>query len=152
MEAPVANADERKRLTDVGRSAMHSGARKSAEIRRSSSPDALLDVRREVDGSWSVSVRAMPGHVGCGMTLEEAYVEAQDAALAWVEAATSPHHDALLEALIEWVDAEAAYWDYVKQLPLPDGQEPDFGPFNRWKAAQSNAHALRAALPTKETE
>lgn len=46
--------------------------------------DALLDVRHEDDGSWSVSIRAMPGHVGAAMTLEQAFIEANDAAEAWV--------------------------------------------------------------------
>lgn len=46
----------------------------------------LLDVREEEDHSWSVSIRAMPGHVGAAEQLEMAFVEAADAAESWVGA------------------------------------------------------------------
>lgn len=63
-------------------------------------PETLLDVRHEDDGSWSVSIRAMPGHVGCGATLAEAYAEAHDAGEAWVAALRDrPSVDDLAEAL-----------------------------------------------------
>jgi len=47
----------------------------------------LLDITHEEDGSWSVSVKAMRGHVGAADTLQQAIVEAADAAEAWVGAA-----------------------------------------------------------------
>jgi predicted RNase H-like HicB family nuclease len=51
---------------------------------------SLLDIRRETDGSWSVSVRCLPGHVGVGDTLEIACAEAHAAALLWIETARQP--------------------------------------------------------------
>jgi predicted RNase H-like HicB family nuclease len=39
------------------------------------------------DGSWFVSLPVMPGHVGGGMSLDEAAEAAADAAQAWLEAA-----------------------------------------------------------------
>jgi len=40
----------------------------------------------EEDGSYGVSIVAMPGHIGAAMTIAEAAVEAADAAEAWLEA------------------------------------------------------------------
>lgn len=57
-----------------------------AEARDMLSP--VVSVTREEDGSWSVEIAAMPGHIGAAMTIPEAAAEAHDAALAWLEA----HH------------------------------------------------------------
>jgi hypothetical protein len=50
------------------------------------------------------------------------------------------------DVFIEWVDAEKAYWLHVQGLPVRDGEEPDFGPFYRWKTAQARAHAIRESI------
>jgi hypothetical protein len=46
----------------------------------------LVDVQHEDDGTISVSVHFMPGHIGAGTTLESAIIAAEDAGYSWLEA------------------------------------------------------------------
>lgn len=46
--------------------------------------DRLLDIGQDEDGSWHVSIVAMPGHVGAAATLEQAIDEAVEAAELWI--------------------------------------------------------------------
>jgi predicted RNase H-like HicB family nuclease len=53
--------------------------------------DAVLDIGQDEDGSWHVSIRAMPGHVGAAETLQQAGIEAAEAAELWIAVAREPH-------------------------------------------------------------
>lgn len=53
----------------------------------------------EEDGSYGVSIVAMPGHVGAAMTIAEAAVEAADAAEAWLAAYRDIDEERLARAL-----------------------------------------------------
>lgn len=47
---------------------------------------SFFDIRTEEDGTFSISIKFMPGHVGAGATMQEALDNAYDAALAWTRA------------------------------------------------------------------
>lgn len=70
----------------------------------------------------------------------------------------APRPEGLDALLIEWVRAEAAYWQHVDDIAKihastrsVDWPEPDFGPFERWKAAQQAAHQAVARLAAAES-
>ena len=56
----------------------------------------------------------------------------------------------LVEAARELRDAEDAYWAMVERGPVRPPDEPDFGPWRRWKAAQAELRAALAETPGGE--
>jgi predicted RNase H-like HicB family nuclease len=107
------------------------------ECRYYAKSDALLDIRHEEDGSWSVSIRAMPGHVGCAITLEGAYAEAHDAALAWIGA-----HRIDVEALARALGTERVR-KYVMEAWVGEGvSQPGYATPAEMAAAIAREYAV----------
>lgn len=82
--------------------------------------DRLLDIGQDEDGSWHVSIVAMPGHVGAADTLEQAVNEATEAAELWI----ATLNDRITE-LERRLDARDSYeLEQNERLPGSDWTDP----------------------------